>query len=96
MKAAAILSLSLLAIAGCVTQGAVQPPALTDSSTAGAAPAAVTIQDVLPPHRQDNMFPRLIMPVTGGTPILGIPFGGNVFQPVTGGPPVLGIPLTPE
>lgn len=97
MKAPAILSLSLLAVAGCVTQGAVQPQAPDHSSSASAAPAAAKVQDVLPPPRQDNLSPRLIMPVTaGGTPVIGIPLGGNIFQPVTGGPPVLGIPLTPD
>jgi len=95
MKAWAILSLSLLAIAGCVTQGAVQPQAPNDSSFPSAAPAAVTTPDVFPPPRQDNLSPRIIMPVTGGTPVIGIPLGGNIFQPVTGGPPVIGIPLSP-
>jgi hypothetical protein len=96
MKAPAILSLSLLAVAGCVTQGAVQPQALNDSSSANAAPAAVMMPDASPRSEPEILFPRVFMPVTGGTPVIGIPLGGNIFQPVTGGPPVLGIPLTPD
>jgi len=95
MKAPAILSLSLLAIAGCVTQGAVQPQSLNDSSSASAAPAAVTMPDIFPPTRPDNLSPKIIQPIFGGTPVIGIPLGGNLFQPVTGGPPVIGIALNP-
>ena len=37
--------------------------------------------------------PRMILPVTGGAPVLGIPLGGGVYLPVTGEAPVFGIPL---
>ena len=95
MKAPAILSLSLLGIAGCMTQGTVQPPALNDSSSPSAAPAEVTMPDIAPPTRPENLSPKIIQPVFGGPPVIGIPLGGNLFQPVTGGPPVIGIALNP-
>ena len=38
--------------------------------------------------------PTLMIPATGGAPVMAIPLGGNVFLPVTGGSgPVPGIPI---
>jgi hypothetical protein len=42
-----------------------------------------------------NLNPQLIIPMTGGSPVIGIPLGGNIFEPVTGGAPVIGIPTSP-
>jgi hypothetical protein len=42
-----------------------------------------------------DMSPRLVIPVTGGAPVLAIPLGGNLYVPVTGGAPTPGIPLFP-
>jgi hypothetical protein len=48
-----------------------------------------------PPFQPQNLGPQIIIPTTGGAPVLGIPLGGNIFQPVTGGAPVIGIPTGP-
>jgi len=42
-----------------------------------------------------NIGPQPVLPVTGGTPVIGIPLGGSIYLPVTGGPPIVGIPLAP-
>lgn len=42
-----------------------------------------------------DMSPRLVIPATGGAPVLGIPVGGGLYIPVTGGAPIPGIPVTP-
>lgn len=38
--------------------------------------------------------PQLVMPFTGGLPVMGMPLGGNVYEPLTGGLPVMGSSLT--
>ncbi len=45
--------------------------------------------------RLNNLGPQLVVPVTGGAPVIGIPVGGNLYVPVTGGPPVVGLPTGP-
>jgi hypothetical protein len=47
------------------------------------------------PRFADDMAPRVVLPVTGGPPVVGIPVGGSLYLPVTGGPPVVGIPVAP-
>jgi hypothetical protein len=47
------------------------------------------------PSQDENSGPRLIIPATGGPPVIGIPVGGGLFLPVTGGTPVIGIPISP-
>jgi hypothetical protein len=39
-----------------------------------------------------SMAPQVVVPATGGPPVVGIPVGGNVYVPVTGGAPITGIP----
>ena len=85
MKSAIPLLLVVLALSGCTTLGAIQGDS---GSTAATSP------DPFPPQ-DSNSMPRLIIPATGGPPVMGIPVGGNIFVPVTGGPPVPGIPITP-
>ncbi len=40
-----------------------------------------------------DLSPRLVIPATGGPPILCTPLGGGVYQPVTGGTPIPGTPV---
>jgi hypothetical protein len=54
----------------------------TAGESQGTAPAA-------------DMAPRMVIPATGGAPILGIPVGGGLYIPVTGGAPIPGTPVTP-
>jgi hypothetical protein len=85
----------VIPVVGCATLAAVPPVSGSGAYTFDAAapdPAPATI----PPLFQDqNIGPRLIIPVTGGFPVMGIPLGGNIYQPVTGGLPVVGTPITP-
>lgn len=37
--------------------------------------------------------PHLVVPATGGPPVVGIPVGGGLYVPATGGPPVPGTPV---
>lgn len=43
----------------------------------------------------DPNSPRLIIPATGGAPVLATPLGGGLYLPVTGGAPVPGTPVHP-
>jgi hypothetical protein len=92
--------LSVLAATGCATLGATQGA----PGSASAPASTVTSADMAsaPPYvstpagpATDDMSPRLIIPVTGGPPVIGIPVGGGLFVPVTGGAPVMGIPTGP-
>jgi hypothetical protein len=98
MKATLIVSFSVLAITGCVTQGSLHEssnPSANGNGSLG-TPAAVspTAPNVSSPLLPGN-GPLLVLPVTGGIPVLGLPLGGNLYLPVTGGPPVVGISLQP-
>lgn len=94
MKAATLLVLSVLAATGCATLGSVPGNAGSPASDQEASAAAPAISDPFPAPA-DNTSPRLIIPVTGGPPVIGIPVGGSLFVPVTGGPPVMGISTGP-
>ncbi len=96
MKNIGLFIVVLCATAGCATQGLTQ----ASPHDAGIVIPAASAPDPQPAPifsspPQDNFAPRLVQPVTGGPPAIGIPLGGNLFQPVTGGPPVIGIPLGP-
>jgi hypothetical protein len=95
MKASLPLILSVFAATGCVSTGALQgnrESAGPDHDTpARAAPAT---PDPFQSQAPDTM-PRLIIPATGGPPVIGIPVGGGLYVPTTGGPPVIGIPTGP-
>jgi hypothetical protein len=93
MKAAIPLILFLVAMSGCATLGAVQGNGGGAPSDHSADSASSAIPNPFPP--QDDNSPRLIIPLTGGPPVIGIPVGGNLFLPVTGGAPVPGIPTSP-
>jgi hypothetical protein len=95
MNTAIPLVLVVLAVTGCTTLGAVQGDPVSAAAGFGNAGSASSIRSDPFPPQDSNSFPRLIIPVTGGAPVLGIPLGGDIFLPVTGGPPVPGIPITP-
>lgn len=92
MKATMPCVLVILAATGCTSLGPVQGS--TAAGFPSAAPGAPVPSNPFPPQGED-FTPRLIIPATGGPPVIGIPVGGNLFQPVTGGPPVPGIPTGP-
>ena len=86
----------LISTAGCATLGTVPGTPGSSASTVNAAaidspPATIAS----PPFQDQNTGPRLIIPLTGGAPVIGIPLGGNIYLPVTGGGPVIGIPISP-
>ena len=88
MKSALIVLLLIVPVAGCVAKGPTKNgqqnsgPAFDTSTSSASAPAP-------------NTGPQLVVPVTGGAPVIGIPVGGNLYVPVTGGPPVVGLPTGP-
>jgi hypothetical protein len=88
------LLMSVLA-AGCATVGAIQGQNPSGGSTDSANDASALVPDVFPPTQQQSMLPSIVLPVTGGAPVIGIPLGGDMFLPVTGGDPIIGIPTGP-
>jgi hypothetical protein len=54
-----------------------------------------TASTIFPPSQEQSMGPRIVLPATGGPPVVGIPLGGNIYMPVTGGDPIIGIPTSP-
>jgi hypothetical protein len=90
-----ILMILVVSSAGCATLGSVPGAQVTTGSIVPAAGIDFAPATSAPPFPDQNIGPRIIMPVTGGAPVIGIPLGGNIFLPVTGGAPVIGIPLTP-
>jgi hypothetical protein len=90
-----ILMILVVSIAGCATLGTVPGAQVGTGSTVAAAGIDFSPATNAPPFPDQNIGPRIIMPVTGGAPVIGIPLGGNIFLPVTGGAPVIGMPLTP-
>jgi hypothetical protein len=100
VKIVITLLLSAIALAGCSALGPLQadsggPNAVTDHSTSSAAQTAPDAFPAPTPTPTQSFGPQVIIPVTGGPPVMGIPVGGNLFLPVTGGPPVVGIPTGP-
>jgi hypothetical protein len=85
------LAVLALALSGCVAQGPQQPTASAGSTWTPAQKSPFDTPDPATPSLPD-LSPRLILPVTGGPPVIGIPLGGSLFLRVTGGPPVIGIP----
>ena len=90
-----VLLLLAISTSSCATLGSAQgPQAVGAAPVADDAPDSVSapIDSSFPAQ---NIGPRLIIPVTGGAPVMGIPLGGNMFLPVTGGAPVTGIDTSP-
>jgi hypothetical protein len=91
-----VLLMTILAIGGCAVLGTVPET----HGHMGSSPAEPVTEDPAPAltdfsTQNQNIGPQIILPVTGGVPVLGIPLGGNMFQPVTGGVPVVGMPVLP-
>ena len=95
MKTVIPLLLVISAITGCATQGLVaRSPGSTDPSF------QETASDPFPPNmaapsQSQDMMPRLVIPSTGGAPVIGIPVGGDLYIPVTGGAPIPAMPISP-
>ncbi len=91
MRTLTTVVLSLLAITGCAIQGGELQQSV---SFATAVPQPATPPST--PSQQDNSFPRLVLPLTGGgPPVMAIPVGSGLYLPLTGGPVIPGIPITP-
>ena len=88
LSVAFVTAASLFALVGCVPVSAVPD---NNQGVANESQPATPSTDTT---AQDNS-PRLILPVTGGPPVIGIPLGGGMYLPVTVEAPTLGIPLTP-
>jgi hypothetical protein len=98
MKTALACCLVVVAGAGCVTSGpGSSAPGSAGSLTGAAASGVVSAPDPFPAPLQApaNFGPQLIIPVTGGPPVMALPLGGTLYQPLTGDPPVTGMPLFP-
>jgi hypothetical protein len=93
MKALTLLIL-VFSTAGCATLGAA-PGAQGNRESAAEETTTSAPTTIVPPFQDQDIGPRIIIPVTGGAPVIGIPLGGNIFLPVTGGAPVIGIPTSP-
>lgn len=92
MKTFVLLMLTLSA-AGCATVGPSRGTQVNLDPTADEA--SIDTPTTPSPFQDQSLSPQIILPVTGGMPVIGIPLGGNIFEPVTGGMPVIGIPTSP-
>jgi hypothetical protein len=81
--------------AGCATQGFAVPEQGSNGASFEAAATAAPSATFTPPSPDQNIGPRLVIPATGGAPVIGIPVGGDLYIPVTGGVPITGIPIGP-
>ena len=90
-RLSALILLSMTA--GCATFGPLPSnhPIHSSSSDATTSPAPM----ISAPLPTQTIGPSLVLPSTGGAPIMAIQLGGNIYQPLTGGPPVVGIRLSP-
>jgi hypothetical protein len=90
-----ILMILVIATAGCATLGTAPGARVSSGSTVAATGIDFAPATSPSPFPDQNIGPRIIMPVTGGAPVIGIPLGGDMYLPVTGGAPVMGMPTTP-
>ena len=93
MNKTLLIVLLACSTAACATTGALQGNSGIGATTPDAAPASISGVPSLPDP--DTTTPRIIIPVTGGAPVVGIPLGGDLYLPVTGGAPVVGISTGP-
>ena len=89
------LILALSAASGCATMGAVQSNHRSDSLSFDAPSSLFPAPPLFPPWPEVNTGPRLILPASGGPPVMALPLGSGVYLPLTADPPVVGIPLAP-
>lgn len=96
-----VAGVALFTITGCVSLGTMQGETGSRASPTAVAPDITPVASPIAPPpspfsaQGNDMLPRMIIPATGGTPVLGIPLGGSLFLPAAGGAPVIGIPLEP-
>ena len=60
-----------------------------ENVSAFSTPTSTPLPTTTPPT---DMSPKVVIPATGGPPVVGIPVGGNIYVPASGGPPITGIP----
>ena len=84
-----VLSPRMFLVALLVVMTGCAPLATRPGARSGGAGPSASAPD---PAAPDNS-PRMIIPATGGAPVLGIPVGGGLYIPVTGGAPVPGTPI---
>jgi len=94
MKTLSLLVLAL-STAGCATLGAFPETQATSGSTVEAVATAPDLPAFPPSSQEQDIGPQIILPATGGAPIIGVSLGGNIYLPVTGGAPVIGIATSP-
>ena len=90
-----ILLVLFFSSAGCAAVGTAPGGHGSSALTIAHTPTAADSPAIASPSQDQNMAPRIVIPVTGGIPVIGIPLGGDLFLPVTGGAPVIGIPTIP-
>jgi len=96
MKTLGALVLVLVAMSGCAAQSALQgSQPIPGSAIEPSGVSSVTPTPAPSPPQPQHTGPRVIIPVSGGPPVIGIPVGGDLYVPVTGGPPVIGMAVDP-
>jgi hypothetical protein len=93
LAATALTSACVSIPAKCIQGNIPDCPGPQGASTDAAA--ATDAGTAFPPPSMPNSGPQLVIPATGGAPIIGIPVGADLFIPATGGPPVVGISTDP-
>ena len=88
-----ILLILTISSAGCATVGT--SPITQGNPDSAADEAPIAAPTTAPPFQNQNLGPQIVLPVTGGAPVMGISLGGDIFLPVTGGAPVIGISTSP-
>lgn len=89
------LIMALSAFSGCATMGAVPSGQRSDSSSFNAPSSPFPAPSLFPSSSETSTGPRLILPASGGPPVMAIPLGGNVYLPLNADPVTTGIPLSP-
>jgi hypothetical protein len=82
-KSIVLVVLAGLLGVGCIPAGASPGASFADSSQAGPSFDASS-------SSQDS-GPQMVIPATGGAPVMATPVGGDMYVPVTGGAPIVGI-----
>ncbi len=94
MKTIITLFSALCVLSGCATLGGSTMPTsaeyISTDTTSASLPDPMAPTSLMP-----DLTPRIIISVSGGAPVIGIPLGGGIFLPVTGGMPLVGIPIGP-
>lgn len=94
MRTALVGMVALVAMTGCMTLRPMPNSGQIDRSSLSQTTATHPTTTPAPATR--NTGPSLVLPATGGAPVMAIQLGGGLYLPLTGGAPVVGIPLTPH